>query len=786
MTVNQGTIPSQYNGDGSTTSFTVSFDYAAKSDVVVVLTDSNGSDTTWTLDTQYSLSDPGSTGTLTVDTSPTDYTPQSGEVLTIYPSVTYEQTASFANQSEVKTAFDKQERQIQNLKFLLDKAPKQSLTTETGALTFPEPSDGKGIGWDGTVLANIDVKDIYVQASAPTGNIVPNSLWIDSDSTDYDLYQYTAGSWSDTGVDLKGATSDLANFPETGYATPQDHVSSNMQSLIESLYITTATSARFGGAYRQLVGSELNWYFIFSAFYHAPEVFTQTKRLAALDLAINRGVVAPREDSSAYSLYAMVRFSSGKTFYCSTAGTTAGSEPSDASATVQGNTVSDGTVTWTYTGKSLPTEWSWVLVDFDSDLVSIADPDSNDAYAGLLAAAVLKASPTSDWLNESSSFPSKSRMDVIAAVLENSITDQLATAGGGKLSKTFQSDKTGSGATYDLQLIADNTEVWRGLSDLSTLHTKVGETSEATTAASNAADVKNGILSLWSGGRFKTYPTQSNHTSITGDAAFVTDFRFHYWPALFGMWDTITEFQTYGDAVLAYTVANTPGLYTESLDSFPMTEWFLGVGLKSGWRGMWDMLCNRVTERASSAVLLSDAAICVAVSATYSQVNKDQIDLTSDVADQLPVANGGTGASTASAALTALGLQEGISSTITLGPATLDLTSTTAVQIGTTPSTGRFIPLEIILLCTAASSPTSVNSASLGVGITASGYNETFFSFLDSSFDAEHEFYRYSLPASATAPASYPASSDLYAKLGAAIGGGTMSAKIWVRGFIGN
>lgn len=47
---------------------------------------------------------------------------------------------------------------------------------------------------------------IYVQTSAPATTGPTNSLWIDSDSTDYDLYQLTGGAWVDTGINLKGAT----------------------------------------------------------------------------------------------------------------------------------------------------------------------------------------------------------------------------------------------------------------------------------------------------------------------------------------------------------------------------------------------------------------------------------------------------------------------------------------------------------------------------------------------------------------------------------------------------
>ena len=122
--------------------------------------------------------------------------------------------------------------------------------------------------------------------------------------------------------------------------------------------------------------------------------------------------------------------------------------------------------------------------------------------------------------------------------------------------------------------------------------------------------------------------------------------------------------------------------------------------------------------------------------------------------------------------------------TIVLGPAVVNLASTTAVQIGTTPAGARFVPLEIILLCTAASAPAGVASSTLGVGQTGAGFTDWLSTSLDATFNAQHESYRYNLPASATAILSAPASTALFAKMGTAISGGSMSMKVWVRGIL--
>ena len=85
MTLSSTTNKVAYAGNGSTTSFSVTFIYWEDSTVKVILSnDTTGVETTWVDGTQYTLSGgDGSTGTLTVDTSPTDYTPASGETLTI-------------------------------------------------------------------------------------------------------------------------------------------------------------------------------------------------------------------------------------------------------------------------------------------------------------------------------------------------------------------------------------------------------------------------------------------------------------------------------------------------------------------------------------------------------------------------------------------------------------------------------------------------------------------------------------------------------------------------------
>lgn len=85
MTVSSDTSKHSYDGDGSTVEFPVDFKFVSNSDVTAILRAADGTETTWTYGTHYTLTGAGEDdgGTLTVETSPTDYTPANGERLVI-------------------------------------------------------------------------------------------------------------------------------------------------------------------------------------------------------------------------------------------------------------------------------------------------------------------------------------------------------------------------------------------------------------------------------------------------------------------------------------------------------------------------------------------------------------------------------------------------------------------------------------------------------------------------------------------------------------------------------
>lgn len=78
MTVSTAPTPLSYAGNGSTTAFPITWKYNAKSHVVATLRESDGDESVWVLDTDYTLTDPGDSGTLTATTAPA-----TGETLVI-------------------------------------------------------------------------------------------------------------------------------------------------------------------------------------------------------------------------------------------------------------------------------------------------------------------------------------------------------------------------------------------------------------------------------------------------------------------------------------------------------------------------------------------------------------------------------------------------------------------------------------------------------------------------------------------------------------------------------
>lgn len=179
MTLTSTTNKVQYNGDGSTTAFPVTFVFWDNADIKAILKDANGVETTWVLGTQYTLSGgDGATGTLTVETSPTDYTPASGETLTIKSNLTDTQDLSLAVGGPLPTAtieerLDKNVRLIQQKDEEIDRKIGFSETSTASPGSVPDPVSAiRLIGYaaDDTfaLFATVDLSNTTVTNYATT------------------------------------------------------------------------------------------------------------------------------------------------------------------------------------------------------------------------------------------------------------------------------------------------------------------------------------------------------------------------------------------------------------------------------------------------------------------------------------------------------------------------------------------------------------------------------------------------------------------------------------------
>lgn len=143
MTVSSETARTRYSGNGVTTTFSTGFIFQANAAIRVILTDADGTDTEWVENTQYALTgaDTGSNGTVTVVTSPTDYTPLTGQTLTIIRDVPFTQeldgtVLSTMSAEEQEAALDKIWMGMGQLKEELSRALVGSETGPGGAADF--------------------------------------------------------------------------------------------------------------------------------------------------------------------------------------------------------------------------------------------------------------------------------------------------------------------------------------------------------------------------------------------------------------------------------------------------------------------------------------------------------------------------------------------------------------------------------------------------------------------------------------------------------------------------
>jgi len=139
MTVSSETNKTTYAGNGSTSTFSTGFTFSVDAEVVVTLVASDATQTEWTKGTQSTLSGAGtgSAGSVTVVTSPTNYTPASGETLVIELKPAFTQTTSLSRggtispKDDLEPMHDTRVRQILRVKGLIDGALVVPITETT-------------------------------------------------------------------------------------------------------------------------------------------------------------------------------------------------------------------------------------------------------------------------------------------------------------------------------------------------------------------------------------------------------------------------------------------------------------------------------------------------------------------------------------------------------------------------------------------------------------------------------------------------------------------------------
>jgi|GEM_PF-1990616 len=182
MTLSSDVSRAEYNGDGATTVFSTVFQFFANDDVKVYLRDAAGTETLWTEGTEYTLTGAltGGAGNVTVDTSPTDYTPAVGEVLVILRTPDETQETDFPlggpfPSTAAEQAIDRVVMLIQALREELNRTPKLSVTSLASGVVIPDPENGTILGWESGQLANFSPNtDAYIglPLSSTNGAIV--------------------------------------------------------------------------------------------------------------------------------------------------------------------------------------------------------------------------------------------------------------------------------------------------------------------------------------------------------------------------------------------------------------------------------------------------------------------------------------------------------------------------------------------------------------------------------------------------------------------------------------
>ena len=214
MTLTASTSRVQYNGDDDTVSFAIPYITWDEDDTEVILTDSSGVETVWVRGTQYtiSLTSPPATSTLAVIVTPTDYTPATGETLTIISNLPNTQPTDLPvggalPSTSVEQQLDQTVRQIQQSEEAIGRSLKYPLSDSPSvSAEIPNSTDRADtrLGFDATgepIAVTSDITGVAASAFGASLVVAANA------------------SAARTTLELVIGTDVLANLSED--ATPQ-------------------------------------------------------------------------------------------------------------------------------------------------------------------------------------------------------------------------------------------------------------------------------------------------------------------------------------------------------------------------------------------------------------------------------------------------------------------------------------------------------------------------------------------------------------------------------------
>ena len=223
MTVSSETNKVTFAGDGATTSYSTSFSFASNDEVTVTHVNAAKTRTEWTAGSQYNITGAGTgnAGTVTVVTSPSDYTVASGETLVIQLKPDFTQPTDLPRGGTISPAdtlepmHDSRVRQMLRLKDELDRSMKVPIE-ETSGPALPLVADRAS-----KVLAFDSSGDVEMASAValPTSLTALNYIRANSGATDYEMRTPTEVRTDISAQPLDATLTALAAYNTNGVLT---------------------------------------------------------------------------------------------------------------------------------------------------------------------------------------------------------------------------------------------------------------------------------------------------------------------------------------------------------------------------------------------------------------------------------------------------------------------------------------------------------------------------------------------------------------------------------------